>query len=95
MVSFSGYYVAYKIYYIKGPVESLQYFLKVFPLFKIRLWYDKIIVQKQVPYYVVIMCINCGKNIGCSLDNQVIEYFITDFVTNMVFHNVGLSWIVT
>ena len=40
------------------------------------------------------MCINCGKNIGCSLDNQKIENFITPFIANMVYHHIGVSWII-
>ena len=28
------------------------------------------------------------------LDNQHIEYFITPFITNMVFENIGLFWII-
>ena len=62
-------------------------------MFKIRIWYDKRIVHEQVPDDLGIMYINCGKTIGCSLDTQRIEDFITYFVTNMVFKNVGLSWI--
>ena len=44
-----------------------------------------------VPDAVELMFMNCGKTTGCLLDNQIIEEFITPFVTNMVFQNVGLS----
>ena len=44
--------------------------------------------------YEFRMSINCGKSIGCLLENQTIENFITPFVTNIVFHNVGLSLII-
>ena len=40
------------------------------------------------------MCINCGENIGCLLDNKTIEKFIPIFVTNMVLQNICLSWII-
>ena len=40
------------------------------------------------------MYINCGKSIGCLLDNQKIEDFITPFATNMVFQHIGLFWII-
>ena len=33
-------------------------------------------------------------SIDCSLDNQMIENFMSDFVTDMVYQNVGLSWII-
>ena len=63
-------------------------------MLNICIWYDETIVTKIVPYAVRILCINCGKYIGCLLDNQKIENFITTFVTNMVFQNVVLSWII-
>ena len=40
------------------------------------------------------MCTNCGKSIGFLLDNQKIEKFISPFVTNMVFQNISLFWII-
>ena len=63
-------------------------------MFKIRIWYDDNIVNEDVPYYVVIICINCGKTIGCELDNQPIKYSIPNFVTNIVFQNIGLFWVI-
>ena len=48
---------------------------------------------EDVPEAVGIMYTNCGKIIGCLLDNKTIETLITPFVTNMVFQHVGLSWI--
>ena len=80
--------------HINSPSENFQSLLKVLPMFNIRLWYDETIAKEYVPYSVRIMCINCGKNIGCLIDNQTIEVFITPFVTNMVFQNFGLSWII-
>ena len=79
---------------IKHPEEHLKSLLKVFSMFKIRIWYYDTIGLEYFPEYVGIICINCGKIIGCSLDNQMIEDFITPFVINMVPHNVGLSWII-
>ena len=69
-------------------------FLKVLSMFNISILHDEIIVQKNIPYYVVMMCINSVKAVGCSLENQTIEKFITFFVRNMVFRNVGLSLVV-
>ena len=63
-------------------------------MFKIRIWYDEIIGHEDVSEAFGIMCIDCGKNIGCSLDNQMIENFITNFLTNIVFQHVGLFWII-
>ena len=73
--------------------EHFQLLLKVLSVFKLIIWYDGRIVQNNIPDADVIMCINCGKTIGCTLDNQAIEDFITPFGKNMVFQNVGLSWI--
>ena len=55
---------------IKIPVESLQSLLKVFSMLKIRIWYDEIIAHEYVPDDFRVMCINCGKNIGCSLEKR-------------------------
>ena len=63
-------------------------------MFKIRDIYDETIDNGDVPEAVGVMCINCRKIIGCSLDNQKIENFITPFVTNMMFQNIGLFWII-
>ena len=62
-------------------------------MFKITIWYDETINHKDVPESVGIMYINCVKVIMFWLDNKTIENFITTFVTNIMFHNVGLSWI--
>ena len=61
-------------------------------MFKIRIIYDETIDKEDVPEAVGILCINRRKYIGCSLDNQKIEKFITPFVTNMVFQHIGLFW---
>ena len=62
-------------------------------MFNISICYDESIVHEDVPYAVGIVCINRGKKIGCSLDNQTIKDYITPFVTNMLFQHFGLSWI--
>ena len=41
-----------------------------------------------------IKCINCDKFVGFTLDNRQIEYVITTFFTNVVFHDVSLSLII-
>ena len=79
---------------IKSPAENLKSLVKSFSMFKIRISYDEIIVHKYVLNAVGIMYINFGKSICFLLDNKTIEKFITTFVTNMVFHNVGLFWII-
>ena len=78
----------------KHPEGHLQSLLKVFSMFKIVIWYDETISIEDVPEAVGIMCIDCGKSIGCSLDNQTMEKFITPFVPNMLFQNLGLSWFI-
>ena len=79
---------------IECPEEHLKLLLKVFSMFNIKIIYHETIDKKDVPEAVGIMCINCGKLIGCLLDNQNIYNFITPFVTNIVFQNIGLFWII-
>ena len=76
------------------PADILQYLLKVFSMFKMRIWYNKYTVHKNIQDVLGIMCANCDKIIGCSSDNKPMEDSITYFVTNMVFQHVGLSWII-
>ena len=80
--------------HINSMSENLQLLSKLFSIFKIRIWYYETIVAENVLDAVGITWINCGKTIGCSLENKKIEDFITTFVTNMVFQNVGLSCII-
>ena len=56
--------------YIKSPSYHLQLLLKVFLMFKKSIWCDETIIKKIVPNAVGISCINCGKTIGCLLDNE-------------------------
>ena len=80
--------------YIKSPSDHLQSLLKLFSMFKIMIFYDEKIGHKYFPEYVRIMCVYCGKVIGFLLDNQTIENFVNTFVTNILFQNVGLSWVI-
>ena len=75
---------------IEYPADNLKLLLKVFSMFKITIMYDETIDNEDDPEAVEIMCIHCGKFIGCLLENQKIEDFITTFVRNMVFSNNGL-----
>ena len=52
---------------INNPAEHFQLLLNVFSIFNIRIWYDDTIVTENVPDNVWIMCLNCGKTIGCLL----------------------------
>ena len=63
-------------------------------MFNIRIWYDNTIGIEDVPEAFGIMFINSVNIIGCLLENQMIENFTTTFVKNIVFQNVGLSWII-
>ena len=71
-----------------GPAEILHSSLKLFSMFKIRICYDSINVQKNVPDAMVIICINCGKTGSCTLNSKPLEDFITVFVTNVLFPNI-------
>ena len=53
--------------YINRPDDILHYLLKLFSMFKIRLWYDEIIVREYVLDTVGIICIDCSKNVCCTL----------------------------
>ena len=75
--------------YMKGPAEILHALLKALSMFKISICYDNITVHEKVLYYMGIMCIHCGETIYCALYNKPIEV-----VTNVVYQNVGLSWII-
>ena len=79
---------------IKCLEDNFQSLLKLLSMFKINVWYDDTIGNKDLPKAVGIMYTDFGKIIGCLLYNQAIENSKTTFVTNMVFHNVGLSWII-
>ena len=69
---------------IEYPYEHSKLLLKVFSIFKMKIIYDETIDKEYVPEAVSIICINCGKFIRSSLDNQKRKYFITPFVKNIV-----------
>ena len=50
---------------IECPAEHLKYSLKVFSMFNIKIIYDETIDNEDVLEAVGIICINCGKIIGC------------------------------
>ena len=79
---------------IKSLADYFTLLLKVFSMFKISVLYYDTIATKQLPEYVGIKYINCGKTIVCLLDNQTIEKFTTPFVKNRLFQIVGLYWII-
>ena len=85
MVSFSGYFVVHTADNIECPAEHLKSLLKLFSILKIKIIYDETIDNEYVPEAVGIIYIKCVKIIGCSLDNQKIEDFITNFFTDVVF----------
>ena len=70
---------------MEETADILQHLLKLFSILKIRIWYNEIIVHKQVPVSVGILCINCGKVIDFLLENILIEKLITHFLINIVF----------
>ena len=83
----------YKSDNIEYPAENFKYLLKVLSMFKISIIYDETIYNKDIQKAVGIMCINCGKSIGCSLDNQNIKLY-HHFFQKIVFCHTGLSLII-
>ena len=77
-----------------SSTDHLQSLFKLFSMFKISIWYDNSIVCKDVPDAVGIMCINYGKTICCEIYKRQIKYCITPFVTNMLFRNCSLYFII-
>ena len=57
---------------IECPADNLKSLLKLLSEFKINIIYNETIDNEDVLEAVGIFCINCGKSIGCSLDNQKI-----------------------
>ena len=79
---------------INSKADHFQSMLKALSMFKIIIWYDETIANKIVLDADGINYINSGKTIGCLLVSQMIENFFTSFATIILFHHVGLSWIV-
>ena len=51
-------------------------------------------VEKNDPDALAIKCIKCDKVVGYELYNKTIEYVIIGFVSNVMFQNFGISWII-
>ena len=75
---------------MKEPSNILKYLFKVSSMLNIWIWYD----NNDVPDSLVIKRINCNNVVGYELDNKILKYFITVFVTNEVFQHIGLYWII-
>ena len=60
---------------------------------KIRILYDDTISKKTTRGYWNKLH-QFWESSGFPIDNQTIENFIATFVTNMVFQNTGLYWII-
>ena len=59
-------------------------------MFAIRIWGN----YKNEPGAIGIKCKNLRKEIGYTIQNVPFKKLITTFVVNLVFHHVGLAWIV-
>ena len=73
----------------KGPSEFLQYLLKLFFMLNIKIWY----ANNDVPDNLGIKHIKCNKVSGYDIYKKTLKDSTTFFVKNVVFQNVGLSWI--
>ena len=68
--------------------------LKVFAMFKIRLWYDSENHEGNLVDNIGIRCSNSVKTTGLSVKNTNYKYMFTKFVLNTVLHRVRLSYII-
>ena len=64
--------------------------LKVFAMFELILNHDK-----EKLDVISIRCINCKRETGLYLKNTTFDEMITRFVLNKIFHQLGISWIIS
>ena len=65
-------------------------------MFHILCWYNKGHDDQNKVEHISIMCGNCGKETGLSMDvmNTKYKYIITSFLLSTVLHHVGMLWII-
>ena len=63
--------------------------LKVFSLFKVQFKFDTDEVTD-----ICIQCNHCNKNVTCQFSETVTINILLVFIKSVVFHHVGLSWMV-
>ena len=78
---------------IETWIPMLPTLLKVFLMFKMRLWYDNGNIEEHVAENIGIRCSNSGKTTGVYLKNKDKNYkdMVTKFLLNSVLCHVGLS----
>ena len=81
---------------IDNEIILLPSLLKIFTIFQIHCWYDKVHDDQNNVEKIAIRCSNCGKETGLSLKSTNTNYkdIITSFVLNKVLQHVGMSWII-
>ena len=83
-------FTADRIYNDKNMLPSL---LKLFPMFKIKCWWNpREYDLKQTVVKVAIRCSNGVKETMIDVDNinTTYQYLITNFVLNKMLHHVGM-----
>ena len=64
---------------MKGTAYILHSLLNDFSMFKVRIWYEKNTVHKNIPDSLGIKYIHCGKTIGCTSDNSFTPIYVLDY----------------
>ena len=59
---------------IDNQITLLMLMLKMFSMRKVRFWYDNECDDETDVKIIAIMCINCGKQTGLSMDNMNNNY---------------------
>ena len=81
---------------IDNDITLLPKLLKMFSMFQIRCWYNKVHNDKNKLENIDLRCDNCVKETVLSMKNMDKNYkdIITLFVLNTVLHHAGMSWII-
>ena len=63
-------------------------------MFQVNFWHDKEPDDQNFVKIIAIMCSNCGKETGLSMDNMNTKFkdIVTVFVLNTLLQHSGMSW---
>ena len=78
---------------METQITLLPLLLKLFAIFKMRLWYDNKNSEETVVDDICIRYSHCGKTTGLPVKNTNYKDMVTKFFSNKVLHIAGFSWI--